>query len=181
MRTTIEQHGETVILGRYFTIIIIHYKEYSAPTIIFEAVVKGRLPRTWPWPADITTANNKSINITLPYIDLEEVEILEAELHLQSMLLNPRNIQYFYITFRTQNISSVVQFYYPLDYRDLCIYCTVSYVPYLSNIVTEEFAKRGVQHTIYHRWYHSINQYQYNNMQSIRDSCVVTFNKGWRI
>ena len=140
------QDSKDIILGSHFAIIIIHYKEYSTSTIIFEAAVRELLYQTWSCAPDIATANNKSITITLPYLDLYDL-IHESELYLQSMLLNLRNIQYVYITFQRQNISSVIWFvphntdwFIPRN-NDWCIYCTVFYPPHLSNIKGEEYAK----------------------------------------
>ena len=134
-------NSEEIILGDQFAIIIIYYKEYSASTIIFEVAIKAGFPTTWPWPADIGTADNKSINITLPYIDLNTdgnvFRPFGYELHLQSRLLNLRNIQYVYITFHKQNIPTVIRFN-PWN-NDRCIYCTVFYCPRLSNIIDEEY------------------------------------------
>ena len=131
--------NKQIFLGGHYAIIIIHYTEYSASTIIFEATVRDIFHMKWPWPADKTTASNKSITVTLPYIDLDALRPIGCVLHLQSVLLNLRNIQYLYITFQRQNISTLVRFK-PWN-KDQCIYCTVFYRPHFSNIIGEEYQK----------------------------------------
>ena len=131
--------NEEIILGYYFAIVIIHYKEYSGSTIIFEAAVQHTGFMAFSCFANIATAYNKSIKITLSFRDNE------CELHLQSMRLNLRNIEYVYITFQRQNISSVIWFT-PRN-KDWCIYCTVFYRPHLSNIIGEEYEKEVLNRT----------------------------------
>ena len=121
--STVYREGFFFNRQRIIIIIIIHYMEYSGPTIIFEAEIKD-IYGDLMLPLDKKFDDNKGVNITLPHNHDKYTFYLQPMLH--------RNIKNIYITFETEHIRAEVKF--DTWNSDSCIYCTLVYPPHKSNI-----------------------------------------------
>ena len=114
-------YREGFFYSSQIVIIIIHYMEYSGPTIIFEAEINECF--TFIRPLVLKFDDNKSVNLTVPHVDKYTFD--KNTFYLQSLF--HRNKKHIYVTFEAEHIRAEVKFN-PLQ-SDLCIYCTLVYLP----------------------------------------------------
>ena len=117
--------NHVIVPGFHFAILIIHYKEYSMPTITFEAEIEHLIPPAPP--LNLSATSNKSKNVTILYVMASQ----RYELYLHSIILDLRKLQYIFITFQ-QGVKATTIF--DPGKNVLCIYYTVVYPPRMSNI-----------------------------------------------
>ena len=119
-------YGKELFLKNSIVMIIINYMEYSGLTIVFEAEIKYSFLFKAGIPADlnIRDSTSKSVNITVH-------ECERSKWYLHSILFDLSNIEYIHVTIKGA-VSKDVRFT-PWN-SDLCIYCTLVYPPYKSNI-----------------------------------------------
>ena len=94
-------YGETFYFDIDMVIIIIHYMEYSGPTIIFEEEIVYIYDMILS--VDQKIGDIQSVNITVPDIASMHPHKLKT-LYFQSMLLYHINMKYIYITFEREDM-----------------------------------------------------------------------------
>ena len=122
-------NGEELDFNINIVKIVIHYIEYSGPTITIDVEIKDVHTRP-RWPVNLKHSDTKSVNITLDHM------FLEYTLILKSILLDLRSIQYIYITFEKEMIIDKIDVDVGFNAwdTDVCIYCTLVYSPHANNI-----------------------------------------------